>query len=63
LYTGEYPLRVMARSESEPPRRNGKPGNSADPETPLEFDRFADLTKRLVQVPKKELDAKRKAKR
>ena len=31
--------------------------------TPFEFERFEDLARKLVQVPKKELDEKRKAKR
>ena len=58
------PLRVMARTESEPPRRNGKPANGAGPERPEEFDRFAALTDKLLLVPKKELDEKlKKAKR
>jgi hypothetical protein len=52
----------MARTEKEPQRRNGKPANGAGPERPQEFDRFAALTDKLLQVPKKELDALRKKK-
>lgn len=59
----EYPLGVMARSDSDPPRRNGKPSNGTDPARPAEFDRFTALTEKLLQVPKKELDALRKKKR
>jgi hypothetical protein len=39
---------------------NGNPENSATASEPGEFDRFQDLSRKLVNVPKSELDEKRK---
>lgn len=50
----------MARSENEPPRRSAKPDNGAGPERPPEFDGFENLARKLLHVPKKELDEKLK---
>lgn len=47
----------MAASDSkDAPRRNGKLPEQNRPE---EFQRFEDVARRLMQVPKSELDAKR----
>jgi hypothetical protein len=52
---------------SERSRKGGseKPDGDTGPaeQNAPEFDRFKDLARKLIQVPKKELDAKRKAKR
>jgi hypothetical protein len=50
------PAENQGRQQSQ---RNGQPDNGR----PEHFERFEDLAKKLVQVPKKELDALRKKKR
>jgi hypothetical protein len=47
----------------DPERRNGDQPDERPKagEKPYEFQRFEDLTRKLAKVPKRELDAKRKA--
>jgi hypothetical protein len=40
-------------------RRNGKPAGAG--EVPEEFERFRDLTRKLLRVPKSDVDEKRNA--
>jgi hypothetical protein len=49
----------------DPAKRNTKPDTAKDaPQRDAsEFERFTDLARKLLHVPKKELDEKRKAKR
>lgn len=54
-----------SRRNGEPERRDGQPADEPETQdsngdTPDEFERFEDLARRLVQVPKSELDEKRK---
>ena len=54
-----------SRPNGEPARHDGHPADEAklqgsDGDKPSEFQRFEDLTRRLLGVPKRELDKKLK---